>query len=266
MKHILSITACILVGLVLFQSCEKDLEENEYNFGFEGTIFFNSYAVKGDTLQVVVNDSVYSTTFSLLKSFEYGFVKYYGVEKDLKVSIVNQNTLDTVHTYNFSFVDDEGQVAIDTTSFYYKSNGTFIDNAMDIEAGTLSDSSNNVGLWFIFPNMNYYSHSSYEGTVDVIIADWLTGEAIDTAENVGADAFGDFVEFSYSSAILAGLVNLQIVKHGTGESYLDDGSDVTIEKWQTIQATSKLIVLEESADDNGSFEGLEANIDLATVF
>ncbi len=263
MKQAFIILGAIVVMLI-FHSCEDSLTNHVYYFGFIGTITFTTYAAEGDTLQIVYNDSAYAT-YTMKNSLEYDFIKYYEKESDLDFYIINKSTTDTIHTYSFSFIDDDDQSADGIVSFYYKSNGIFIDSTSFISAGVLSDTKNDFGVRFMFPNMNYYSNSSYEGTVDVIISDNGTGDEIDTVEDVSTDAFSDFVEFPYSSAT-SGLVDLQIVKHGTSESYLDDGSDVIIEAWKITQAASKLFLIEETADDNGNFSGVESTLSLTTIF
>jgi hypothetical protein len=57
---------------------------------------------------------------------------------------------------------------------------------------------------------------------------------------------------------------MRLVKHGTTESYI---SGQTIEVQMVMQNNkSCLIVLEETADSNGNFSGVNGTIDLTNYF
>ncbi|MGA9639357.1 MAG: hypothetical protein WBQ70_12755, partial [Flavobacterium sp.] len=116
------------------------------------------------------------------------------------------------------------------------------------------------GYKFIFPTMNRFSKSGYEGTLDAIIKS-LNGVVLGKAENITKEAFSTYVEFNYAPPPI---INVELVKHGTTESYRTGQS--VIVQLSVQNNKTRLIVLDEKANTDGSFKNVEGTINLVDYF
>lgn len=80
-------------------------------------------------------------------------------------------------------------------------------------------------------------------------------------ENIGRETFGNFTEFAY---VAPPILKMELVKHGTAESYLS-GKPVFVDM-SLQKGKSKLIVLEETTDENGLFSKVTGTLDLTVYF
>lgn len=188
----------------------------------------------------------------------YQFVYYNRASEN--VSIVSQ-TGEVLKSYNFGSEQETGAF-----SFFYKP-GIWIDNVLNVEPGTLSEE-NHAGLKLLFPNINIYSDSGYTGTVDAILSRFPSGEHIATIEDVGSENFSSFIEFpisTYPGAPVIPVITLELVKHGTTESYLPGNESLTT--LVSIEpGDSQLLIIEEGVDQTGQFDGIHAFVDLTRIF
>jgi hypothetical protein len=264
MKQTILTLLCI-AAITLFYGCDESLDPQENYFGLAGEITINAYVWQGDSVQIDLNgeNMAVNNQTVLTRSIEtaYEFVNYYGRDNEPKnFTVLDNKTLEVLQSYSYSFNNHEGS-PVDTFSFFYKSPGIWLDDVLSYQPGTLSQP-DYTGYRFIFPNMNAYSNSGYTGTLDAIVKRYPTNQLIDTLENIGTATFSDFIEFPYASPPL---IRVELVKHGTGESYLPGGTAVMVD--MAIQSgKSMLFVLEETADENGNYAGVWATIDLTAYF
>ena len=89
----------------------------------------------------------------------------------------------------------------------------------------------------------------------------VNGQLLGVAENISKDSFSTFVEFPYGSPPI---LNIELVKHGTTESYVS-GQKVLV---QIVMQNNKsrLIVLDEKANENGTFTGVDGTLNLVDLF
>lgn len=255
MDNLVKVVIAFLITTICLSSCTNDNLTPLNQEQKAGKVVIKGYNALPDSLQVSLDGKllVVDKRDAFVKKIEktYEFVFY---DNSIKtVTIINKKTKQVLHSYTFTTAKP-----IDTLSFYAKEN-TWIENVLSQKPGTLS-TTKNTGYRFIFPNFNGYAKSSYTGALDAIITK-ANGQEIGIVQNITKNTFSTFFEFPFSSPPI---LNIELVKHGTTESYVP-GKKVT---FQTIMQTnkSKLIVLEEKADANGVFSGVEGTINLTDYF
>lgn len=221
-----------------------------------GKVIIKSYnAIEKDSVQLVANGAVQKIgkkdAFVKKITDNYEFVFYENKKENIEV--VDKASSKVLKTYSYTV-----NKPVDTLSFYYN-DGIWLDHVLSNKPGKLS-STNNTGYRFVFPTMNRYSNSGYDGPIDVIIRNY-NGQIVGVAENITKDRFSNYVEFIYSTP---SVLNIELVKHGTKESYVT-GKPIIIQIGMQ-RNKSKLIVLDEKADANGLFNKVEATINLADYF
>lgn len=241
---------------ILFVACTNENLTPLYGEQEPGKVVVKSYnAMEKDSVQLVANGAVKKIgkkdafVKKIVDNYEFVFYE----NKVENIEIVTKATGKILRTYSYTV-----NKTIDTLSFYYN-DGIWIDNVVRNNPGKLS-TTNNTGYRFIFPTMNRYSNSGYNGAIDVIIRNY-GGQVVGVAENITKERFSNFVEFVYSTP---SVLNIELVKHGTKESYIT-GKPVIIQIGMQ-RNKSKLIVLDEKADVNGVFNKVEATINLADHF
>ncbi|MGA9650485.1 hypothetical protein [Pedobacter sp.] len=252
----------------MLQSCNYELDNLELQenyFGEPGKMSIQGYVLSDtDSVRVSANDKDIEvnkkTIFTKKLETSYQFVSYFNNPTQKSFKVINNRTQEVMITEDLDFSDPTAQLQ-DTISFFYKSPSILIKDVYKDKPGKLT-SNNHTGFRFMFPNMNYYSKSDYTGTVDAILTKFPSGELIARVENIGKERFSEYIEFLYYSPPI---MRLQLVKHGTTESYLNSGVAVTVDiSLQT--GKSKLIIIEEKTDANGIFNGINASLDLRTYF
>jgi hypothetical protein len=169
------------------------------------------------------------------------------------VVITNKRSKETLHSYQIT-----GEKDIDTISFYTKKD-LWVDNVLSTKPGVLTKTGN-AGFKFIFPTLNRYSASGYNGKLDGIMRK-LDGETVGIVKNIGKEEYSSFVEFPAS---LPPIIKMELVKHGTTESYIA-GKQIFVVMLMT-KDKSRLIVLDEKKADNGQFSGIDASLNLVDFF
>jgi hypothetical protein len=242
---------CVII--CLFSACTNELiplYENES----EGKVIIQAYSVD-DSLQIRANGKNLNindnTDFIREIKNTYQFVLLDGESRQL--DIIRKSDSMVLKSYTFT-----PENAVDTISFFCKED-LWIDNPLSFAPGKLSSTAN-CGYRFIFPNMNRYSQSGYKGQIDGIIRS-ITGQQLAIVENIGQETFSSFAEFSY---VTPPILKMELVKHGTTESYIPGRKvfvDMSIQKGKL-----KLIVLEETAGEDGLFSKVTGSIDLTVYF
>lgn len=248
----------ILLALLatLFTGCSHEELIPIYGEQQAGKIVLRGYNALQDSLQVFANGKLLeignhdSFVGEITKDYEF---VYYANQTE-NIDIVNKATGGVLHSYGFT-----AATAVDTISFYHK-DGIWLDNVLTFEPGILSSSTGFTGYRFIFPTLNRYSHSGYEGPIDAIIKK-VNGQVLGVAQNITNDSFSDFVEFAFGAPPI---LNVELVKHGTTESYVA-GQQVIVQMVMQNNK-SRLVVLDEKADANGVFTGVNGTIDLVDYF
>lgn len=245
----LSLTALLFIG------CASEDLTPIYGVEQEGKVVIRSYNGLQDSIQVIADGKALRIgthdAFTGKIATEYNFVFYN--HKTEQIDIVNKATGETLKSYNFTT-----ETPVDTLSFY-ANDGIWIDNMINNKPGVLS-ASGRTGYRFIFPTMNRYSNSGYNGPVDAIIKK-INGQLLGVAENITKDNFSNYIEFAFAPPPI---INVELVKHGTTESYIT-GQQVIIQMVMQNNK-SKLILLNEKADDSGAFTGVEGNTNMADYF
>lgn len=254
MKNIV-IASLFLSLTFLLNSCSDEDLTPIYGLQQPGKVVIKSYSALPDSLQVVADGKALKigsrTAFVGKIVTNYDFVFY--DHKIENIDIVNKATGETLKSYNFT----TGK-PIDTLSFY-TNNGIWINNVIQNKPGVLS-ATGKTGYRFIFPTMNRYSNSGYNGTVDAIIKK-VNGQVLGIVQNINKDNFSNYIEFTFASPPI---INVELVKHGTTESYVA-GQQVIVQ--MVVQNNkSKLIVLDEKVNENGFFSGVNATINLVDHF
>lgn len=239
--------------LLLLVSCDDNLLPY-YNAQEPGQVIINAYSAL-DSVQVIVNNKPIEinekTAFLRNINTNYDFVYYNDEVKN--IDIVIKETGQVVKSYSFTNLKP-----FDNLSFYYKSD-TYIDEVLRYKKSILSEEGN-TGYKFIFPTMNHYSQTNYNGALDGIIYN-TAGETLGVVQNITEDEFSSFTQFPFSSSPI---IKMELVKHGTTQSYVP-GRQVMVT--MVMQANkSRMIVLEEKNNDNGGFTGVEGIIDLTDYF
>lgn len=254
MKHLLKLFVILATGII-FQGCSNDNLTPLYGQEIPGKIIIRAYSALQDSLQVISNGKALTTggtdAFKGTLARDFEFV-YYG-NQSKNIDIVNKSTGAVLQSYTFA-----PKTETDTLSFY-ANDGIWINNVLSSPPGTLSGSGR-TGYRFIFPTLNRYSNSGYTGTVDAIIKK-VNGEVLGVAENIGTSSFSNFVEFAYTPPPI---LNIELVKHGTTQSYM--GSQPVTLQIVMQNNRSRLIVLNEKANESGAFTGVEGTINLADYF
>ena len=243
-----------LMSLAL-ASCTNDEMVPIYGVEQAGKVVIKSYNGLQDSLQVVADGKPLEilTRDAFLGRIvtEYDFVFY--DHKTEKVDIVNKATGEILKTYSFT----TGK-PIDTISFY-ANEAIWIDSMTGNKPGVLS-AAGRTGYRFILPTMNRYSNSGYEGPVDAIIKK-INGQVLGVAENITKEDFSDYIEFAFAPPPI---ITIELVKHGTTESYVT-GQQVVFQMVMQNNK-SKLVLLNEKADEGGIFTGVEGNVNVADYF
>ena len=243
-----------ILGLICLSCSNEDLIPL-YGEQTAGKIVIRSYNALQDSVYITINGKKLEigehTAFikKIEKDHEFVFDK----NEVKNINIVNQVSGDILHSYTFTAANP-----IDTLSFYHKQ-GIWIDNVLSSRPGTLSGTGK-AGYRFIFPTLNRYSASGYNGSIDAIIRK-PNGQVLGIAENITKQGFSNFVEFAFSPPPL---LNVELVKHGTTESYIS-GQQVIVQMVMQNNK-SKLIVLDEKANESGTFSGVEGTINLVDHF
>mgnify|MGYP006168515791 CR=1 FL=1 len=249
---IYKLSMVLFLSPLLF-SCEETLIPQDQPQA-PGSVFISAY-VQTDSIRIMANgDNLIiddQEIFSNRITKDYKYV-YYNHQSET-IEIINNETQDIMRKYEFT-----EENSADTLSFFYKP-GIWIEDVLSSKPGTLNQSGY-TGYRFIFPNMNRYSNSGYEGPLDGIISK-ITGQQLGIVENIDKETFSTFLEFPYT---MPPIIKMRLVKHGTTESYI---SGQTIEVQMVMQNNkSCLIVLEETVDSNGNFSGVNGTIDLTNYF
>ncbi|MFL9844859.1 hypothetical protein [Flavobacterium rhizosphaerae] len=254
MKNMFKLLFVFAFAIILFTGCNDDLTP-VYEEQYPGKIVIRGYNALTDSLQVTANGELLEINnelaFTGTISKDYQFVFYNNQAET--ISILNKQTGEVLTSYTFT----SGNIS-DTLSFYYN-DGIFLNDVLSYKPGVLS-ATGRTGYRFIFPTLNRYSNSGYNGALDAIIKK-VNGEVLGVAENITKESFSTFVEFAYAPPPI---INIELVKHGTTEPYIT-GQPVVV---QLVMQNNKsgLIVLNETANENGAFSGVDATINLVDYF
>ncbi|KAF2328156.1 hypothetical protein [Flavobacterium ginsenosidimutans] len=256
MKKIVKAAFLFLITIVFFTACTNDNLVPLYEEQKAGKIVIRGYNAMQDSLQIAVDGKILAVDAkhdAFLKKIEknHDFVFYGNSRKT--VEIINKKTKAVIHSYLFTSAKP-----IDTLSFYTKEE-IWVDDVLSFKPGTLS-AVGRTGYKFIFPAMNKYSKSSYTGALDAIIRK-VNGEQVGICENITTTNFSTFAEYQFS---LPPIIDIELVKHGTNESYIL-GQRVI---FRTVMQKNKssLIVFEEKPKETGTFSHVEGLINLTDYF
>lgn len=254
MKSIFRSLLILIVSVLFLAGCEDELKPL-YRPQVAGKVVIKGFNAMADSVQVVANGQPLKigtlTAFKGRIVSEHKFVFFDHLPEN--INIVNKATGEVLRSYTFT---DE-QVT-DTISFYVKE-AIYIDEVLASPPGTLS-ATGRTGYKFIFPTMNRYSNSGYDGPVDAIIKK-ANGEVLGVAQNITKDSFGTFVEFPFGPPPV---ITVELVKHGTTDPYV--AGQPVIAQMVMQNNRSRLIVLEEKVNDNGTFGGVNATTNLVDHF
>lgn len=239
---------------LLFIKCTTNSLKPQNEPQSPGEIIIRGYA-QSDSLQIKANNEnlMIDEEINFINSIEikYQFVYYNFQPEILQVQL--QETGETIKSQEYS-----SEQLTDTLSFFYKP-GLFIEDVLSFKPGTLSQSGY-TGYRFVFPNMNAFSNSGYEGDLDGIIRK-ITGQELGIVENIGKENFSAFLEFPFGPPPI---LSMELVKHGTTESYIA-GETVKVQ-FVMQNNKSNLIVLEEVANESGDFLKVQGQINLVDLF
>lgn len=255
MKNIFKKTLLFSSLAALFSSCTNEDMTPLYGEQKAGKVVIRSYNALQDSLQIKVNGTPLEIgeqnafVGEIVKDYE--FVFYDNEAKNIEIS--NKATGAILYSYNFT-----AGVPVDTLSFYHN-DGIWIDNILSNRPGTLSGTGR-TGYRFIFPTINRYSNSGYNGAIDAIIRK-TNGQVLGVAENITKDGFSNFTEFAFAPPPI---INVELVKHGTTESYVT-GQQVIVQMVMQNNR-SRLIVLNEKVNESDTFTGVEGVINLVDYF
>lgn len=255
MKNIFKTMLLLLMLAAFFMGCSNEDMRPLYGEQVAGKVVIRGYSALKDSVQVLANGKSLKIdgkdTFTGKIINNYAFVYYDNKAEDIE--IINKATGEILHSYSFT-----AKTPNDTLSFYVK-DGIYIDKVLSFEPGVLSGTGI-TGYKFIFPTMNRYSNSGYNGPIDAIIKK-TNGQVIGIAENITKDSFSNFVEFAFAQPPI---FTVELVKHGTTESYIS-GQQVIVQMVMQNNK-SRMIVLDEKANESGTFSGVEGNINLVDYF
>jgi len=254
MKIIRNTLAFTLLASLLTGCANEDMTPL-YGEQQAGKVVIRSYNAVEDSLQIRAGGKILEIgtrnafTGKIMTDYEFVFYE----NKTEKIDILNKTTGETIKSYTFT-----SNTPSDTLSFY-TTDGIWIDDVLDNKPGVLS-ATGRVGYRFIFPTLNRYSNSGYDGTVDAIIKK-INGQLLGVVENIPKDKFSAFVEFAYAPPPI---LNIELVKHGTTESYVA-GQQVIVQMVMQNNK-SRLIVLDEKVNESGTFTGVSGTINLTDHF
>lgn len=255
MKNIFSALAFLLLFSSFLAGCTNDDLTLLYEEQAPGKVIIRGYSALQDSVQIFANGKLLEigtqTAFKGDIEKNYEFV-YYNNKPEV-VEIVSKVSGSVLRSYSFT-----ATMPIDTLSFYAK-DGIWIDNVLSFEPGILSGTGR-TGYRFIFPTLNKYSNSGYDGAIDAIIKK-TNGQVLGIAENITKESFSTYVEFAFAPPPI---INVELVKHGTTESYIT-GRQVIVQMVMQNNK-SKLLVLDEKVNEGGTFAGVEGTINLVDFF
>ncbi len=244
-----------LIALLFLESCTNDELVPYYQEQKAGKLVIRGYNARADSIQIAVNGKIIKigNKNAFVKNIvrDYDFVIYENAPKD--VVITNKRSKEILHSYHIT-----SNKSIDTISFYHKKD-LWVDNVLATKPGVLTKAGN-AGFKFIFPTFNKYSNTAYKGNLDGIIRN-LDGQTVAVAQNIGQNQYSTFVEFPAS---LPPIIKMELVKHGTTESYIA-GKQIFVVMLMT-KDKSRLIVLDEKKADNGQFSGVDGSLNLVDFF
>lgn len=246
---------CLLGIMTVFSiSCDNNMLPY-YDEQAPGKIVIRG-VVQDDSLQIVSNGQLLKInqqeTFGGTITKDYEFVYYNKQARYLDVKV--KTTQQLLEAYVFTEA-----ITPDTLSFFYKP-GLWINNVLSFAPGTLSGAGR-TGYKFIFPTLNRYSNSGYNGPIDGIIRN-VSGQVLGVAQNIEKETFSNYVEFPFAAPPI---IRMELVKHGTTESYNNNGQPVIVT--MVMQSNkSRLVVLEERQDSGGNFSGVQGTLDLCDFF
>ncbi|MNK42459.1 hypothetical protein D3C87_611440 [compost metagenome] len=255
MKNIFKTTLFVLMLSAFFIGCSNEEMKPLYQDQVPGKVVIRCYSALKDSLQIVANgkrleiDKQDTFTGKIVKDYE--FVYYDNAVEN--IDVVNKTTGEKLYSYGFTT-----NKVNDTLSFYVN-DGIYIDNVLSFEPGVLIGTSV-TGYKFMFPSMNRYSNSGYNGPIDGIIKK-TNGQVIGIAENITQNSFSNFIEFGFAPPPI---ITVELVKHGTTESYIT-GQKVIV---QLVMQNNKsrMVLLNEKANESGAFSGVEGSINLVDYF
>jgi hypothetical protein len=261
MKYSIAKPFFFSVVLAVFGACSSDslTPLNDQRVQEPGTVVIQGYNDLNDSIQIAVNGKFVEigkgkNNIAFVKKIEknYEFVFY---ENEVKTFVItNKRTNKILGTYQFT------TEAPSSSLYFYAKEDLWIDNPSYLKPSTLSQTGR-TGFTFIFPSINKYSASGYTGLLDGIITRSNNGQVLGIVENINKKTPSTFVEFPYSTPAA---VKMELVKHGTTESYV--AGQKVIVSMSMANNKSKLIILEEKQDVNGTFSGVEGVINLADYF
>jgi len=255
MKNKIVKTLFFLMALLSLGSCTNDELVPYYQEQKPGKLVIRGYNARADSIQIAVNGKLIKigNKNAFVKNIvkDYDFVIYENEPKN--VVITNKRTKEILHSYQIT-----SEKVNDTISFYHKKD-LWVDNVLSTKPGVLTKAGN-AGFKFIFPTLNKYSNTGYNEKLDGIMRN-LDGETVGVAKNIGKEEYGSFVEFPAS---LPPIIKMELVKHGTTESYIA-GKQIFVVMLMT-KDKSRLIVLDEKKGDNGQFSGIDASLNLVDFF
>jgi uncharacterized protein YcfL len=256
MDNLVKVVILFFIATFLLTSCANDELIPFYQEQKAGKIVIRGYNALQDSIQISVNNKIVVADKkhdAFMKKIEkdYEFVFY---DNEVKtVNITNKKTKQLIYSKSFTT-----QKSVDTLSFYVKEN-LLVSDFLSNKPGTLS-APGLTGYRFIFPGINQYSKSGYNGPIDAIIRK-INGEVVGISKNIDKNKAGSFVEFTFS---LPPIIEVELVKHGTSESYVP-GKRIA---FRTVMQKNKsaLIVLEEKANEDNTFARVEGFLNLADYF
>ncbi|TRW27237.1 hypothetical protein FMM05_00955 [Flavobacterium zepuense] len=255
MKKFFSTLVLLVLLSSLVTGCGNDDLTPLYEEQSPGKIVIRGYSALQDSIQVFANGELLEigeqNAFKGDIITDYEFVFYN--KKTEALEIVNKVSGSVLHSYSFP-----ATTPIDTLSFYVKE-GIWIDNVLAFQPGTLT-ATGRTGYRFIFPTLNRYSNSGYDGPIDAIIKK-TNGQVLGISQNITKEGFSTFAEFAFAPPPV---INVELVKHGTTESYIT-GQQVIVQMVMQNNK-SRLIVLDEKANESGAFSGVEGTINLVDYF
>ncbi|KUJ61236.1 hypothetical protein AR687_13675 [Flavobacteriaceae bacterium CRH] len=244
-----------IMALLLLGSCANDELVPYYQQQKPGKLVIIGYNARADSIQIAVNGKVIKigNKNAFVKNIvkDYDFVIYENEPNN--VVITNKRSKEILHSYQITSEKD-----IDTISFYTKKD-LWVDNVLSTKPGVLTKPGN-AGFKFIFPTINRYSASGYDGKLDGIMRK-LDGETVGIAKNIGKDEYSSFVEFPAS---LPPIIKMELVKQGTTESYIA-GKQVFVIMLMT-KDKSGLIMLEEKQTTDGKFSSVDGSLNITDFF
>lgn len=254
MKNTVKKILVFLIPVLFFTACVNEDLVPVFQEQKAGKIVIRGYNALQDSIQISIDGKllVIDKKDAFVKKIvnDHQFVFY---NETKTVEIINQVSKEVLQSYSFSTAKQ-----VDTLSFYIRQN-IYLSKVLSYKPGALS-ATGRTGFRFIFPTFNKYSNSGYTGSVDAIIKK-INGQVIGTAENINKDGFNSFFEFSYAAPPI---INIELVKHGTNESYV---AGMQVKFQIAIQNNkSKLIVLDEKANEAGIFTGVDGNTNLVDYF